>query len=86
MPFCLQRMITETRDKGFSLSSTTVPETNADFFWGKARTVSSMQIVVRNIWRLVLFIRESETRYELNLTAEIRRRRVIFLNKECHFE
>jgi len=57
----------ETFGNGFSLSSTTLPETTADLFCEKAITVSKVQIAVRIIWRTVFFISESAFKIRIYL-------------------
>jgi hypothetical protein len=58
MPFACPRIVTETFYSGFSLSSSTFPETKADLFWEKEAVKSKMQNAVRNIWRNRIFISE----------------------------
>jgi hypothetical protein len=44
--------------KGFSFSSTTLPDTKAYFFWEKQNRESSKKKIVSPEWRLLIFIRE----------------------------
>ena len=47
MPDCLPRIVTETFARGFSFSSTTLPDTNAVFFWAQ-RDVEAARKKINN--------------------------------------
>ena len=77
IPFDWPRMTTETLASGFSFSSTTLPETKANFFWENDNSDSKMQVAVSSILGQNTFISEYETRYELKFNrrdGEINRR------------
>lgn len=63
----------ETLGRGFSFSSTTLPETNADCFWENDKVANSIKLVVSSIWLRLIFISESVVKIRIILTAETRR-------------